>query len=487
MSLAGLDDSRHKSGAAGKILGQIPAWLWFGAGLFLLFVIGGNRALQDADTYWQIVVGQWIIDHRAFPTVDIYSFTKTGAPWISSSWLAQVLYAASYRAFGWAGPVMLAGLATASAFALLAQILGKRFAPIHAVIVAMAATVLSAYHFIARPHLLALPVMVLWVYGLVRASDERRAPSLVLLPLIVLWTNLHGGFVFGLALIAPFALDAVWNADAPQRVSLALRWALFGVCAVAASCITPYGWDSLLAARRILDLRNAMAYIPEWQPVDFSSLGPFEVCVLAALGLVLWRGVVLSPPRILLVLGLLHMALSHTRNIEIFALLTPLVVMQPLAARFGRSGIAATSGNATGSIAVIGITALVTGAFVASHTFTPVPGYTPAAAVDVLKSRKVERILHNAGFGGYLITRGVPVFFDGRGELYGDDFLVKMFDALALKDVGAFLGLLESYRIDATMLRPETPAASLLDHVEGWQRIYADDKAIVHVRKGAPR
>jgi hypothetical protein len=161
--------------------------------------------------------------------------------------------------------------------------------------------------------------------------------------------------------------------------------------------------------------------------------------------------------------------------------------MQPLAARFGSSGIAATSGNATGRIAVIGITALVTGAFVASHTFTPVPGYTPAAAVDVLKSRKAERILHNAGFGGYLITRGVPVFFDGRGELYGDEFLMKTFDAFALKDVGTFLGLLESYKIDATMLRPETPAASLLDHVEGWQRIYADDKAIVHVRRGAPR
>ena len=64
---------------------------------------------------------------------------------------------------------------------------------------------------------------------------------------------------------------------------------------------------------------------------------------------------------------------------------------------------------------------------------------------------------------------------------------MKTFDAFALKDVGAFLGLLESYKIDATMLRPETPAASLLDHVEGWQRIYADDKAIVHVRRGAPR
>lgn len=487
MSVAGLDDTRHKSGMAGTIFGQVPAWLWFGAGLFLLFVIGGNRALQDADTYWQIVVGQWIIDHRAFPTVDVYSFTKTGAPWISSSWLAQVLYAASYSALGWAGPVILAGLTTSAAFALVARILSKRFAPVHALIVAMAATVLSADHFLARPHLLALPVMVLWVHGLVNASDERRAPSFWLLPLITLWTNLHGGFLFGLALIAPFALDAVWNAERSQRVSLALRWAMFGGCAVVASWVTPYGWDSLLAARRILDLGHAMAQIPEWQPVDFSSLGPFEICMLAAVGLVLWRGVALSPPRILIVLGLLHMALSHVRNVEVIALLMPLVLMQPLAARFGRTDIVPAPRGAAGIAAAIGITAIATWAFVAHHTFTPVAGYTPVAAVDVLKARKVERILHNAGFGGYLITRGIPVFFDGRGELYGDDFLVRTFDALALKDVGAFFGLLEDYRIDATMLKPTTAAASLLDHVEGWQRIYADDKVVVHIRKPGAR
>ncbi len=240
----------------------MPAWLWFGTGLFLLFVIGGNRSLQDADTYWQIVVGQWIIDHRAWPTVDIYSFTKPGAPWISSSWLAQVLYAASYAAIGWAGPVILAAFGTASAFALLVHALCRRFAVTHAVIVAMAAAVLSAHHFLARPHLLALPVMVAWVVGLVNASDERKAPSFWLLPLITLWANLHGGFVLGLALTAPFALDAVWNAGASQRLSLALRWAAFALCAVVASWITPYGWDSLLAARQILDLGNAMAPDP---------------------------------------------------------------------------------------------------------------------------------------------------------------------------------------------------------------------------------
>ncbi len=46
-----------------------------------------------------------------------------------------------------------------------------------------------------------------------------------------------------------------------------------------------------------------------------------------------------------------------------------------------------------------------------------------------------------------------------------------------------FLGLLETYKIDATLLTPATPAVGLLDHLEGWQRIYADDRAVVHVRK----
>jgi hypothetical protein len=488
MSIAGVNGIGHKPGVLEKAFGRVPAWLWFGAGLFLLFVIGGNRALQDADTYWQTAIGQWIIDHRAWPTVDIYSFTKPGAPWISSSWLAQVLYAASYAAIGWAGPVILAAFGTAAAFALLIHALCRRFAATYAVIVAMAAAVLSAHHFLARPHLLALPVMVAWVYGLVNASDERRAPSFWLLPLIALWANLHGGFVLGLVLIAPFALDAVWNAGASQRFPLTLRWAAFALCALVASCITPYGWNSLLAARQILDLGGALALIPEWQPADFSSLGAFEVCLLAALGAVLWRGIVLSPPRILLVLGLLHMALSHTRNIEVFALLTPLVLAKPLSIRFGRGdGGAQPPRSRTGIVAVVLVVAAATGAFTACHRFTPVAGQTPVAAVNILKERKAARILHNAGFGGYLITQGMPVFFDGRAELYGEDFVVKALNAFALKNVGSFLGLLENYRIDATLLTPATPAVGLLDRLDGWQRIYADDEAVVHIRKpGAP-
>ena len=95
--------------------------------------------------------------------------------------------------------------------------------PIHfAIVVAFAALMISAGHILARP-------LCACMAGDARldpragypASERGQAPSFWLLPLIALWANLHGGFVFGLVLVGAFALDAVWNADPPQRAPLA--------------------------------------------------------------------------------------------------------------------------------------------------------------------------------------------------------------------------------------------------------------------------
>ncbi len=73
----------------------------------------------------------------------------------------------------------------------------------------------------------------------------------------------------------------------------------------------------------------------EWRPADFSSVGPLEVCLLLGFGLALYRGISLPPLRIVLLLGMLHMALSQGRSVEIFALLVPLFLACPLAKQIG--------------------------------------------------------------------------------------------------------------------------------------------------------
>jgi hypothetical protein len=87
---------------------------------------------------------------------------------------------------------------------------------------------------------------------------------------------------------------------------------------------------SILAARKILDLGELLHLIYEWMPADFSKFSVFELAILLLIGARSYGGVKLTPPRIALVLGLLHMALSHVRNLEIFALLLPIVVLAPV-------------------------------------------------------------------------------------------------------------------------------------------------------------
>src|SRR5438046_5869236 len=168
----------------------------------------GLPLLADPDSHWHITVGNWILEHRAVPDVDIYSFTLTGQPWIAKEWLSQVLLSGAYDIAGWGGVVALAAAAFAATFALLLRLLLRDIKPILALLFAGVAICMTAPHMLARPHALAMPFMLLWVAGLVRAVEERRAPNPWLLVCMLLWANLHGGFTFGLMVGGAFGLEA---------------------------------------------------------------------------------------------------------------------------------------------------------------------------------------------------------------------------------------------------------------------------------------
>src|SRR5215813_314574 len=145
----------HTDQAAHSLRALLPVWV--GAAIYALFVLAGNRLLIDPDTLWQITIGQWIIDHRAVPTEDVYSFTMRGQPWISTQWLAQVMYAKAFALAGWAGPVVLASAAIATTFALLACFVSRRLSECATLVSIAAALALTVPHAFARPHVLALP------------------------------------------------------------------------------------------------------------------------------------------------------------------------------------------------------------------------------------------------------------------------------------------------------------------------------------------
>ena len=485
--------------ASVRSLGRVLIPLLTGLVAYLIFLSLGEILLRDSDTLWQIRIGQWIVEHGAVPYTDVHTFTRFGEPWMSSSWLSQVLYAVSYESLGWAGPVILTSLAIGATVTIFMYLFADYLDPTRAILLVTLAVLESATHFLARPHMLAFPFMVAFLGGLLAAADRRSAPSWWLLPVLAIWANLHGGFVLGLALIGPIGLEALWTCERKDRIRLTIQWALFGIAAVVACCCTPYGWNTLIGAAKILSLGKLLSMIWEWMPANFATWSFFEFTLLGLIGLGFYRGLSLSVPRIILLLGLLWMALSHSRNIEIFAFIAPLVVAKPFAEQLGtlRTAMAPVR-DAQSRAPVVMLAALAvavagwasTQVFIAHHPFSFLPSQTPVAAVDVLQKRQAQRIFSTSPFGGYLLSRDIKAFIDGRAELYGEQFVLDYFDAVTAKDVNILLATLDKYQIDATLLGPDLPATKVLDHIAGWKRVYADNVAVIHVRddqrKAAP-
>ncbi|MGO9774711.1 MAG: hypothetical protein ACLPSW_35165 [Roseiarcus sp.] len=458
---------------------QLP--LLCGIGAYLTVMARSGGVLADPDTYWHIAVGRWIVAHGAVPRHDVFSYTFQGAPWVPHEWLADVLIGWTYDQFRWGGLIAMTAIAFGAAIALLVHHLLKYMPPAYALIGALGAWGMCLPHLFARPHVLTLAVLVAWTANLVAARDAGRAPSPAAALLMLLWANLHGGYMFGLGLAAMLGAEAVFEADGWRpALASALRWGGFGALSLVAALATPNGLSGLLLPLRLLGMQTVMSSIGEWRGPDFQQPQPFEAWLLLVLLVALTRGVRLPITRVVMLLVLVHLALTHLRNAELVGLAAPLLVARGLAPAGARTPVRAP---ATIALAAAGAFVVATAIAAARFDAAQDPArYAPTEAVAFVEARGAPgRVLNAYEFGGYLIFKGIPTSIDGRADMYGDAFFRRYHDLAALPS------LIAQYDVAWTLYEPQDPHVVLLDHLAGWRRVYADAKAVVHMRDdGAP-
>ena len=472
--------------------------LVFGVVAYIAAVGWGRRVLGDPDTFWHIAVGHWIRAHHAAPHEGIFSYPMAHVPWVAHEWLSEALLATIYDHFGWSGLVVAAAGSAALAIALLLRLLLCWLEPAHAMLATALGWDLAFFHVAARPHVFTLPLLVFWVGQLAVAREKEQAPPLWLAPLLLLWANLHASWALALGLAGLLGAEAVvLAADWPARWRAVRGWGLFCLVGFVAVCITPYGLDGLLLPFRLTSMTVAMQVVAEWRSPNFQPFHPLElwIALVFAGGLSLgWR---LPWPRALIVMVLLHMTLQHQRYIDVLGLVSPLL----MAPAIGRQLAALMAGRAVSAVdrgalelskpatpAGFGIGAaalLVASLFLLRHGEAPpdgAGGFSPNAALAAVAAAHVPGpVLNDYDFGGYLIFRGMPPMIDGRNELYGDAYIKRYTQATqVLSD--ALPGLLDEYHVGWTLLEPRSPAVVLLDHLQGWHRLYTSEMAVVHVR-----
>ncbi len=437
--------------------------------------------MNDGDTHWHLATGQWILDHRAVPHEDPFSFSKLGAPWQAHEWLSEVIMALAYQAAGWSGLVVLFGGVMALTFGLIALRLAKSISGLTLLSVLALSLACMAPSLLLRPHILALPLIVAFTAEILAARDEGRAPRLWFAVLMALWANLHGSYVFGMALAAPFALEALLDAKTfPERRKVVISWGAFGLLCLAATAVTPHGVKGMIFPLQLMTM-STLDGIIEWRSADFTRLGPLEVALLASIFVFLRFPVKLPVIRLLVLLLLLHMALRHTRHITVLGAVAPLILAAPLGAAMG---IAGSKGGRRVLIAILAGVIVLAGVRLALPITRENSIRSPDAALAAVPEDLRQRpVLNEYGYGGYLIFNGVRPYIDGRADMYGDAFAGRYFE-MAKGNSALLDETLAKSGIAWTMLPPSHPLTPLMDAKPGWTRLYADPYAVIHTRTG---
>ena len=481
--------------------GLIPSWpLIVGLAVFGRQLAVRLALLHDPDTYLHIATGNWILAHRMLPMHDPFSHSMPGATWLSAEWLAQIILAVTYDALGWAGPILLTATSVAVAIAILTHYLLRRLEPLPALIATIAATALLLQHVLARPHIVALPLLVLWSALLFRARDDGRGPPFLALPVIVLWANLHGTFMFGLALAAFLGGEAVlYPGLGRSRWAEGGLWAVFVLVAIGAALVTPFGVAGLMQPIRLSQMPALQSTFSEWLSPNFQTSPVLEMWILGMLFIGFAIPGRMPMTRLVLLLGLVHMTLQHVRHADLLAVVGPLAVAAPLARNLAElaGGEApsrliswATRLVRRPGLAAVALIVAIGVAFALPTALRPIVRpddmVTPGAALAAAQRMGLTGPVFNSeAFGGYLIFRGVPTFIDGRIEMYGNDFLAQEVKA-EHGDEAVLTQLLARYHIAWALLMPGEGADEVLSHLAGWQRVYADKYAVVFRRTAKP-
>jgi hypothetical protein len=456
--------------------------------------IKGNVLLADPDTQWHIATGRLIWETGQMPRVDTMSHTHAGQPWIAKEWLSQVALFAAHASGSWTAVAVLGSLCMALTAAIMANYLLRDMPPVMGLFVCWIAINSLLGIATPRPHLLALPVMALFIVMLLNATERDQTPPWLALPLMTLWANLHAAFTLGFIVAAFLALDALLRAAPERRVRLMLLWAAFGLGLVAASCIHPYGVQSILINIDMARGNESVPLIGEWdQHPIFASTG-FRILVPAFLVLTLMLGGWRNAARIGLGAFLLYLTFKHQRFIMILAIAAPLITRSSAAAALQRIAdilklfrwpdpLRDPKWRMPMAISCAAIALALP--FAAEKPAVP----QLTAPVDALNSvagnvRSLP-VYNGYNFGGFLILNRIPTFIDGRtDQLFNDNFMARIFRYLDAKDQKGFLAFIEGKGARWAIVQKDHKDAELLETAPGWRETYRDEYARVYVRTG---
>lgn len=441
----------------------------------------------QSDTLFHIKIGEWIFHHGVIPRADIFSWTVPGSSWVAHEWLWGLLAYMGYETLGAWGTWLLTSLGVVMYGLSLWGLLKKRCPLPVAAIIFISALGSLDYIWCARPHVVAQGFFALALYILLTA--EEKPFRLWALPAIVLvWVNMHSSAPLGVLLTAGIFVSS-WLSLGPMTKATCRKFAVVPFATLAASFINPYGPVIWKYAFFVSTHGEFTKYIDEWLSPNFQNSG----MLLGLFFMVALVGTAsLKKKNDFLLEGALAAAtcaawLYSVRHMPYFVFCGSLLMgsvagslLQDKDLRVATKYVPALLLAGTVFLNAIVIPPVWAKSDYVSRLF-------PVKAVDYMQKHGLtEKVFNHYYWGGYLIFKNVPVFVDGRADVYemsGEPVFRDTMDAFSARETKKAVDpsdVLDKWGVRTVLVPPECVINIILEKNKKWKEVYRDETAVVY-------
>jgi len=455
--------------------------------MFGLFVM--SRSSADPDLWGHVTYGREVIRDGHLHATTTWSYAVDDYRWVNHENIAELSMAAADMLGGQTALLLFKSLLTLVVLGLpvwVARKAGAGLLTCLTIILLLAFNI--SFHWLVRPHMLSYAcgatLLAILARGLsgaigVRNADNRSSRWLWLIPpLMCFWTNSHGGYLAGMALLMAWlgldGIDLLIKRDARLWPTVRHHAVLFSVT-VAACLVNPYGLE--LHTWMLSSLGRPRPEIDEWTPLPLLSADGMPFWCLA-LGSFLCLKKSKQPwqwPGILVMALLSWQAVKHHRHLPFAAMMGAYVIaphIESLSRQLfvffdhkagGRSQSASRTSGLGGLIVPV---LLLCGLAVGQHSRQAMlkveKDYYPVSAMQYMADQRLEgKVFVTFNWAQYALAvfadsnPNSEIAFDGRFRTCYPQHIIDMYFDFTLGDLPDH----QRYREDAS--GPFDPAAAL--------------------------
>jgi hypothetical protein len=459
----------------------------------------------DPDMWWHLRTGEYILAN-GLPYQDVFSFTVPDYAWITHEWLSQVFMWLVYSIGQFPALIIVFSGLIVLTYWLVYLVCDGR--PDLAAFITLLAAIASAVVWGTRPQIFNMLFTAVFVFIIERAK-QGKAPRWLLwtMPVVmIVWANAHSGYLLGVVVLGTYAIGEALQQWLGKDKERALSWqqirdlAIITVLSFLVAALNPNGPALWIYPFETLGSPSMQQYIQEWQSPNFHAVMFWPFAVMVGVGVL---AMILSPKtptfsELLLFAGTTAAGFLSARHIPLFTIIALPVVAHHLTLVIANSPAAALveipdphqtpKPSATFKIlnwvilivAVLGAVAWA-GNKIANNEEAIARIY-PVSAVDFIEENGLAEAkgYNSYNWGGYLIWRGLPVFTDGRADVYGDEFIFYYLQTMELQQ--DWQEPLDDYEIEYVIMETGSALNTLLKVSTEWEELYKDDVAQILVR-----